>query len=303
MAVSHVKSNTIADWAAGAVTVANSTGGTQTVDATNLVRPSDWNSAHNQFVTISGNTAGTVNGSGTNIVFGGSNDITLNLSTAGGGGQTLWIQNAVEAAYWACPPYQGNSNGLISNITKTEFSRGRPMFFPFYADGLLSANEFYIVMSRATSGQNNSFTVNAGIYSHANWSSINLISSTQVAFANTDNAASITGVKKFEIPMPVTTLSQGQYYLGLGFSANGDGTSGMNYSMMGAQSQSTNQPVGSFIRTGSNAFNATVNHGPFAFWGRYTATSAGMPAAVSTADMTRPQGSEMAMYFTIGRDA
>jgi hypothetical protein len=94
VAVSHVKSNTIADWAAGAVTVANSTGGTNTVNATDLVRPSDWNSAHNQFVTISGNTSGTANGSGTNLVFGGSNDVTLNLSTSNDGGQTLWINES-----------------------------------------------------------------------------------------------------------------------------------------------------------------------------------------------------------------
>ena len=55
MAVSHVKSNTVADWT-GTVTVGNSTGGTQTIAATNLVRPGDWNSAHNQFYTLSGNT-------------------------------------------------------------------------------------------------------------------------------------------------------------------------------------------------------------------------------------------------------
>jgi hypothetical protein len=41
----HVKSNTIADFT-GTITGFNSTGGTQTIAATNLVRPSDWNSAH-----------------------------------------------------------------------------------------------------------------------------------------------------------------------------------------------------------------------------------------------------------------
>ena len=90
MAVSHIKSNTVADWT-GTVTVGNSTGGTNTIAATDLVRPADWNSAHAHYVTVAGNTAGTVNGSGTNLVFGGSNDVTVNLSTAAGGGQTLWI--------------------------------------------------------------------------------------------------------------------------------------------------------------------------------------------------------------------
>jgi hypothetical protein len=95
VAVSHAKSNTNSDWT-GTVTVGNSTGGTATIAATDLVRPADWNSAHNQLVTISGAaTAGTSAGSGTNLVYGGSNSVTLNLSTAAGGGQTLWIQPAM----------------------------------------------------------------------------------------------------------------------------------------------------------------------------------------------------------------
>ena len=45
MPITHAKSDTIADWS-GVVTVANSTGGTTTNQASNLVRPSDWNSNH-----------------------------------------------------------------------------------------------------------------------------------------------------------------------------------------------------------------------------------------------------------------
>ena len=80
MAVSHVKSNTIPDWT-GTVTVGNSTGGTQTVNASDLVRPSDWNSGHNQFYTISGNTNNASTASGTNVVFQASGNLTLVGST------------------------------------------------------------------------------------------------------------------------------------------------------------------------------------------------------------------------------
>jgi hypothetical protein len=76
MAISHVKSNTIADWT-GTVTVGNSTGGTQTIAATNLVRPGDWNSAHNQFYTLAGNTNLSSTASGTNVVFAASGNLTL----------------------------------------------------------------------------------------------------------------------------------------------------------------------------------------------------------------------------------
>jgi len=46
VSVGHAKNVTVADWS-GTVTVANSTGGTTTAAASNLARPSDWNSAHN----------------------------------------------------------------------------------------------------------------------------------------------------------------------------------------------------------------------------------------------------------------
>ena len=67
MPLYHVYSQTVAD-------------GT----ATSVVRPSDWNSAHNQQITLSGNTAGQSTISGTNIVFQGGNNVTLSANTAAG---------------------------------------------------------------------------------------------------------------------------------------------------------------------------------------------------------------------------
>lgn len=60
---------------------------TQTVadgTATSVVRPSDWNSAHVQGQTISGNTAGFSSFTGTNIVLQGGNNVTLSAATAAG---------------------------------------------------------------------------------------------------------------------------------------------------------------------------------------------------------------------------
>ena len=76
MAISHVKSNTIADFT-GTVTVFNSVGATQTANATDLVRPSDWNSVHNQYYTLAGNTNNASTVSGTNVVFQGAGAVTL----------------------------------------------------------------------------------------------------------------------------------------------------------------------------------------------------------------------------------
>lgn len=60
---------------------------TQTVadgTATSVVRPSDWNSAHIQGQTLSGNTAGVSSFTGTNFVLQGGNNVTLSAATAAG---------------------------------------------------------------------------------------------------------------------------------------------------------------------------------------------------------------------------
>lgn len=51
--VTHAKSNIIADWT-GTVTVGNSSGGTATMQASDLVRPQDWNSNHAITMNLTG---------------------------------------------------------------------------------------------------------------------------------------------------------------------------------------------------------------------------------------------------------
>ncbi len=76
MAVIHAFSNTNADFT-GTITGFNSQGSTVTLAATNMVRPSDWNSGHNQLYTLTGNTSNASTASGTNVVLSGGNGITL----------------------------------------------------------------------------------------------------------------------------------------------------------------------------------------------------------------------------------
>jgi len=98
MALSHVLSSPIADFT-GTVTVFNSAGATTTANATQIVRPSDWNSAHNIFLTLSGNTSGASTMSGTNIVYQGGNNVTLSANGASlifsAASQTVQTQNMV----------------------------------------------------------------------------------------------------------------------------------------------------------------------------------------------------------------
>ena len=110
MAISHIKSNTIADWT-GTVTIGNSTGGTQTVAATNLVRPGDWNSAHNQYYTLSGNTTNASTASGTNVVF----EARGNLTVAGSTGTIVFVAPTQDVlSFYQHPPVPMNNTATMS---------------------------------------------------------------------------------------------------------------------------------------------------------------------------------------------
>jgi hypothetical protein len=114
-AITHMKSNTIGDMA-NTVTVFDSQGSTATVAATNLVRPGDWNSAHAQAWTISGNTAGDASSKAgaTNIVFGGGTNITMRASTEASGA-TLWVDGPVDATLSAYQPYYPWTGSALSS--------------------------------------------------------------------------------------------------------------------------------------------------------------------------------------------
>lgn len=108
MAISHVKSNPVANMT-GTVTVFNSAGVTTTAAATDLVRPVDWNSAHNQFMTIGGNTAGVSTLSGTNIEFHGAGAVSLS-----GNGQTVVFSAPAQSVQTQGSVQVQGSTGAIS---------------------------------------------------------------------------------------------------------------------------------------------------------------------------------------------
>ena len=110
MPVSHVKNNSIADWAATTVTVANSTGGTNTINASDLVRPSDWNSAHNEIRYVSGNTVGDTSAiTATNIVYAGRNGMELYVSTAASAATIYWDNDGLPMKVYEPDLYQSGT--------------------------------------------------------------------------------------------------------------------------------------------------------------------------------------------------
>lgn len=119
MAISHVKSNTAVGWT-GTVTVFNSQGSSGTAAASDMVLPSDWNSAHHNLLTLTGNTAGASTVSGTNIVYAGGNNITLsaaqgaNVATISvvGNAQSVQTQNMVSVLGSTGNISFDNANGI-----------------------------------------------------------------------------------------------------------------------------------------------------------------------------------------------
>ena len=101
MAISHAFTNPVPD---GTIT--------------SIVRPSDWNSAHNQYYTLSGNTLGASTVSGTNVVFQGSGNVSLSgtgqtivLYATGGGGGGAALSAGTQSVSSGTVSF-ANSNGV-----------------------------------------------------------------------------------------------------------------------------------------------------------------------------------------------
>lgn len=135
MPVTHAKNVTVADWS-GVVTVANSTGGTTTNQASNLARPSDWVSNH--VVNLSASEVAPVfqftNGLSSTTAAGG---ITVGVDSVGYFQPYLGISSVLQAPLvgtWTFDPVivpfalgSGQINALVSSLN------------PFLHGGVFSA--------------------------------------------------------------------------------------------------------------------------------------------------------------------
>jgi hypothetical protein len=197
MSVLHVKS----------VTIANSTD-------TNIVRPSDWNSAHVQYFTLAGNTNNASTVSGTNVVISGGNNITLvgssnsigiSAAGAGGGTATLWqpFNEGVNVA--------GQVGNAVLHIvplpTPTPAALGE-----LHIDRLCLP----LILSNATNSTGTvSYSFSMGLYTR-NVSTLSLAYSTSFSttlnYSGTVNNNNVAGIRLMVIPW-TTTFGDGRYYV------------------------------------------------------------------------------------------
>jgi len=138
MSILHAYSQTVAD-------------GT----ATSVVRPSDWNSAHNMVLNIAGNTSGTSQISGSDIIWAGGNNITLS-----GNGSTVTIVGPTTVAQTVQTQASGNivGQGFTSTTTAgtaivaTHNSAGLSMGVPAYLTTAAQSNHSHNFATTTTNG-------------------------------------------------------------------------------------------------------------------------------------------------------
>lgn len=320
-ALFHAKSNTVADFT-GTVTVMNSAGVTATRNATDLVRPGDWNSVHMMAGTISGNTAGQSTYSGaTNVVFQGGNNVTLSLNTAASAATVLFSagNNVTQPGWEPFPPNGGGvafstlgQNSIYfqkleppnnvsfnnvervvsgSTVSSTNFNAVTHTYhYGLYSRGTgASTSQYELIASSAlifqasiSSNVSAGFTVSQGAGSYTNTS------------AGTANMSLLTGLKHLYMPFTSTLNAGGEYAFAMRMSsATAVGT---NAFRMGVRDLSNinNLTIGKFYATTVLATNAS-HVGDWA-QGVYSATSSNLPAVVALSGLTNAV-SQQRMYL------
>lgn len=166
MTIGHVKSLTQTD-ATGTITnwFGSTTG---TIAATDVVRPSDWGSAHLWSQTLAGNTAGSSSVSGTNIIFAGGSNITISASQ-GVNVATLSFLGAGDNRI-AAGTQTANSTGTVV------FSNSNNVSFGMTNSSIVTASYAFNVSGGATSNNLSAIT-----FSNSNNVSFGLTASTMTA--------------------------------------------------------------------------------------------------------------------------
>ncbi|MDN5275539.1 MAG: hypothetical protein JWN33_188 [Candidatus Saccharibacteria bacterium] len=165
----------------------------------------------------------------------------------------------------------------LTNITNLTAINGRPIFQPFFNQGNLSINQMDIELSRSTSGSN-LFTIRAGIFSYVNDTQVSLLASLSNSYSNT-LTASVSGIVRLAVSnFNITTFAPGEYVMGMLFTAAA--TASMNYSLRGGSTL----PV-QYIQPGSDLYIISGSNAGIPFLGRYTTTTASMPASLAASQL------------------
>ena len=327
MAVSHVYSNTNAD-ATGTLTIWNGAT-TSTVAASALVKPSDWNSAHNQFLTLTGNTAtaGVSTVSGTNIYFGGTNGISL----SGTSNSVFFVGNQSTLSEFLAVPMAGKGAPLPFAQSSLSMGQNSCYFYPVQMEDNYTFDHIRIPMmitnsSSGAASVQRGHTIRIGIYtrnstnatilsqhystsytmaashnSNVSWmlsiitaignsTSYNTIT---VSSAGLNLSTSLHGPRELIVPMS-SMFAPGEYWIAYLQSSSSVGAAGnvLNMSNIAVTHQTYNR-LGVASNTTSSGFFQAVG------FGTYSATTGSLPSSLN---MTQINGAGTApiLFFAKG---
>ena len=225
MSIAHVYSQTVAD-------------GT----ATSVVRPSDWNSNHNMVLNIGGNTAGTSQISGQDIVWVGGNNVTLSAN-----GSTVSIVGPNTVAQSVQTQASGNIAGAGYTFTT---QAGTSIGATHNSAGLSLAQPLFITTAANSTHSHNFATTTTG--------------GSNIVVGTANSAGATIGVPSF---LTTAALSQNtSNYAGIGTTYAGTnvnatmavGTNGVALSLSAAGGGTINQTGPNIAVAGSTVTSGDV---------------------------------------------
>jgi hypothetical protein len=283
MAVSHVFTSPVAD-KTGTVTFWDGAT-TASAAASDIVKPGNWNSVHNQYYTLTGDTLGNSTVSGTNVLFGGSNGVQVS-----GSSNSIFFVGKIHSGF---EPY--NDLERFAGQAGQATLLFNPVMFPN-----VQFDRLVIPINTNPTNSSGSHTISqwVGLYTK-NSSTMSLLSSTSNSIAATHSGtvgsySLYSGMRLVTIPWTMT-VTQGQYYIGYVSRTTSGGANG-TYSNLILSNLATN-----FLGHWSSSHNTTYQF--VLGQGVYTATTSGMPASVGFSqlrgsDSTIPRAP--ILYFASG---
>lgn len=297
MAVSHVKTSPTVDWT-GTVTLLNSQGSTVTAAATDLLRPVDWNSAHNHFYTVNGNTINSSTASGTDVLWGASGALSLQAS-----GSQIIISAPPVLSF-----FRNVAGGQLTQMGTAQ-ANSLVSIQPFIIDDPVSVSFFecFASINVASAANNSSGYVDASLscvlYTR-NASTLNSSLSWSQSFTHSyssNTTGSATGVRQLSATMSAAAviLMPGEYFLAIHVSTNNTATAGANTTALANTFSMIGAPVGGTAAASYGVFGGNTNATLGVLHGQGIISTGATRASIAFSDytMTGSRGILAAPYF------
>jgi len=258
-------------------------------DGTNsdIVRPSDWGSAHNQVLNIGGNTSGTSQISGADIVWAGGNNVTLSAN-----GSTVTIVGPNTVAQTVQTQVSGNIAGAGFTSTTTA---GTAVVATHNSAGLSMGVPAFLT----TAGATNAITT-AAQSNHSHNFATTTTNGSNIVVGTANSVGATIGVPNFLTTAAATNVTSGRAGTGTTFAGTNVSasvtldTNGLNMALSGVGGGVINQTgpniavAGSTITSGDVLFS-NANGVTFGMNGNtITASAAGGGGAGATVPYWEP---------------